>query len=105
MEPGGLAVTQMIRSIGAVIVLAALAQGLGSCSTAQKHGEQRGNRHVHLEAGHAAQNPLPQATAMGLGAVPIGAFDDEEVQQALGRLADNQPLYLMPVGHPKSPDW
>ncbi len=72
--------------------------------TAQKYGDQRGNRYVHLEAGHAAQNLLLQATAMGLGAVPIGAFNDQEVQQALGLLADHQPLYLIPVGHPASPD-
>ena len=72
--------------------------------TAQKYGEQRGTRYVHLEAGHAAQNLLLQATAMGLGAVPIGAFNDKEVQQALGLLADHQPLYLIPVGHPESPD-
>lgn len=72
--------------------------------TAQKYGEQRGTRYVHLEAGHAAQNLLLQAAAMGLGAVPIGAFHDEEVQQALGLLADHQPLYLIPVGHPGSPD-
>jgi SagB-type dehydrogenase family enzyme len=72
--------------------------------TAQKYGEQRGTRYVHLEAGQAAQNLLLQAAAMGLGAVPIGAFHDEEVQQALGLLADHQPLYLIPVGHPGSPD-
>jgi SagB-type dehydrogenase family enzyme len=72
--------------------------------TAQKYGEQRGNRYVHLEAGHAAQNLLLQATAMGLGAVPIGAFNDEEVQQALGLSAHYQPIYLIPVGHPGSPD-
>ena len=72
--------------------------------TAQKYGNQRGDRYVHLEAGHAAQNLLLQATAMGLGAVPIGAFNDKEVQQALGLLADHQPLYLIPVGHPGRPD-
>jgi SagB-type dehydrogenase family enzyme len=72
--------------------------------TAQKYGQERSPRYVHLEAGHAAQNLLLQATAMGLGAVPIGAFHDQEVQEALGIPTDHQPLYLIPVGHPKNSD-
>jgi SagB-type dehydrogenase family enzyme len=68
--------------------------------TAARYGEERGPRYVHLEAGHAAQNLLLQAVALGLGAVPIGAFDDEEVQAALGLPPDHEPLYLIPVGHP-----
>jgi SagB-type dehydrogenase family enzyme len=88
-----------VRAAPAVFVVTAL-----YARTAQRYGDQRGNRYVHLEAGHAAQNLLLQATAMGLGAVPIGAFNDQEVQQALGLLADRQPLYLIPVGHPESPE-
>ena len=72
--------------------------------TAQKYGQERSPRYVHLEAGHAAQNLLLQATALGLGAVPIGAFHDQEVQRALSMPADHQPLYLIPVGHPGNPD-
>lgn len=67
--------------------------------TAAKYGAERGQRYVHLEAGHAAQNLLLQAVALGLGAVPIGAFDDEGVQDALGLPPDHMPLYLIPVGH------
>jgi nitroreductase len=36
--------------------------------------------------------------------VPIGAFHDQDVQQALSLPADHQPLYLIPVGHPKDLD-
>lgn len=68
--------------------------------TAQKYGDARSPRYVHLEAGHAAQNLLLQAVALGLGAVPIGAFDDVQVQEALGLPAEHEPLYLVPVGHP-----
>jgi SagB-type dehydrogenase family enzyme len=69
--------------------------------TESKYGA-RAARYVHLEAGHAAQNLLLQATALGLGAVPIGAFDDADVQAVLGLPADHQPLYLIPVGRPAS---
>jgi SagB-type dehydrogenase family enzyme len=67
--------------------------------TETKYGD-RAERYVVLEAGHAAQNFLLQATALGLGAVPIGAFHDEEVRHVLGLPADHEPLYLIPVGHP-----
>jgi SagB-type dehydrogenase family enzyme len=69
--------------------------------TEKKYGEERGPRYVHLEAGHAAQNLLLQAVALELGAVPIGAFHDDQVKEVLSLPADQQPLYLIPVGHPK----
>jgi SagB-type dehydrogenase family enzyme len=69
--------------------------------TAQKYGGARSPRYVHLEAGHAAQNLLLQAVALDLGAVPIGAFDDRQVQDALGLQDDHEPLYLIAVGHPQ----
>jgi SagB-type dehydrogenase family enzyme len=65
--------------------------------TRAKYGE-RAERYVYLEAGHAAQNLLLQATALGLGAVPIGAFYDEQLAQAAGLPADETPLYLICVG-------
>jgi SagB-type dehydrogenase family enzyme len=65
--------------------------------TTGKYGE-RGIRYVHMEAGHAAQNLCLQATALGLGAVTIGAFYDEEVSQLLNLPAEEKPLYVIPVG-------
>jgi SagB-type dehydrogenase family enzyme len=68
--------------------------------TEAKYGD-RAERYVKLEAGHAAQNILLQAVALKLGAVPIGAFYDDQVQAALHLPADHEPLYLIPVGHPR----
>jgi len=65
--------------------------------TTVKYGD-RGIRYVHMEAGHAAQNLCLQATALGLGAVTVGAFHDEEVNKLLNLPADEQPLYVIPVG-------
>jgi SagB-type dehydrogenase family enzyme len=65
--------------------------------TAAKYG-QRAERYVRLEAGHAAQNLLLQAVSLDLGAVPIGAFYDDQVRAALSLPADHEPLYLIPVG-------
>jgi SagB-type dehydrogenase family enzyme len=68
--------------------------------TTVKYGDMA-ERYVHLEAGHVAQNVLLQCTALHLGAVPIGAFDDAKVQDALGITRDNWPLYIIPIGHKK----
>lgn len=68
--------------------------------TASKYGD-RAPRYVHLEAGHAAQNILLQAVALNLGAVTIGAFDDDKVKQVLALPAGEQPLYVIPIGHRK----
>ena len=69
--------------------------------TAVKYGQARAERYVHLEAGHAAQNVLLQAVALGLGAVAVGAFDDRRVQQALDLPRDHEPLYLLCIGPPR----
>lgn len=83
-----------IHDAPAVFVFAAI-----YARTAGKYGD-RAERYVKLEAGHAGQNILLQAVALGLGGVPIGAFHDDQVQRALSLPADHEPLYLIPVGHP-----
>ncbi|MBS1253036.1 MAG: hypothetical protein MAG451_02081 [Anaerolineales bacterium] len=85
-----------ITEAPAVFVIAAVYE-----RTARKYGAERSPRYVHLEAGHAAQNLLLQAVALDLGAVPIGAFYDSQIQEVLSLPADHQPLYLIPVGHPR----
>lgn len=65
--------------------------------TARKYGA-RAKRYVHMEAGHVSQNIYLQATALGLGTVSVGAFEDDEVKTVIGAQPDEQPLYVMPVG-------
>jgi SagB-type dehydrogenase family enzyme len=66
----------------------------------QQLGAETGQRLVNLEAGHAAQNVLLQATALGLGAVPVGGIQPKQVQQAASLPPSSVPIYLIPVGHP-----
>ncbi len=80
----------------AVFVVAAVYE-----RTSRKYGIARTPRYVHMEAGHTAQNLLLEAVALGLGGVPIGAFDDDALQSVLALQADCRPLYLIPVGHPR----
>jgi SagB-type dehydrogenase family enzyme len=55
---------------------------------------------VNREAGHAAENLLLEATALGLGAVPVGGFDPRAVETALALPPGCRALYLIPVGYP-----
>lgn len=59
----------------------------------------RAYRFALLEAGHAAQNFLLAATALGLAACPVGGFYDRRVDAFLGidGLYESS-LYLLPVG-------
>ncbi|MGE5185872.1 MAG: SagB/ThcOx family dehydrogenase [Acidobacteriota bacterium] len=67
--------------------------------TAKKYGA-RAERFATLEAGHVAENVLLEAAALGLDAVPVGAFDEAAVRRALGLTSQDTPLYLIPVGPP-----
>jgi SagB-type dehydrogenase family enzyme len=67
--------------------------------TEAKYGD-RAERYVQLEAGHACQNLLLEATALGLAAVPIGAFSDDAIRDSIGIDQDEVPLYVVPIGHP-----
>ncbi len=58
----------------------------------------RAERYCTLEAGHVAQNVLLAAAALGLGSVPIAAFDEAAVARALDLRDGHLPLYLLPVG-------
>ena len=57
-----------IADARAAVVIAAVPR-----RSTRKYGE-RGIRYVHIEVGHAGQNLLLQATAVGLGAT-AGGFD------------------------------
>ena len=65
--------------------------------TTVKYGD-RGIRYVHIEVGHAAQNLCLQATAMDLGVVTVGAFNDERVSELLNLPDNEKPLYIIPIG-------
>ncbi len=80
----------MILKAPATIVVSAVFE-----RTKARYGT-RAERYVHMEAGHVGENIMLQATALGLGTVPVGAFIDSEVKSVLGIKED--PLYLFPVG-------
>lgn len=79
---------------GAVIVLAVVA-----ARTTDRYPE-RADRYLAMGLGHAAQNILLQAEALGLWAYPVGAHDPAGVARLLHLPEGCVPLYMVPVGHP-----
>lgn len=67
--------------------------------TTAKYGDM-GRDFVLLEAGHAAQNVSLQAVALGLGAVAIGALDEQRLKSLAGMGDNEKALYMMVFGKP-----
>jgi SagB-type dehydrogenase family enzyme len=68
--------------------------------TRSKYGD-RAAQYVLQESGHAAENVYLQSTALGLGTVVMGAFDEDEVRRAIGLRSNERPLCIMPIGFPR----
>jgi SagB-type dehydrogenase family enzyme len=83
-----------IAQAPAVFVFAAVPSRMGDRSP------ERTQRWIDFEVGHAAQNLLLEAVALGLGAVPVGGFNGEAVAKVLQLPEGQQVCYLIPVGEP-----
>jgi SagB-type dehydrogenase family enzyme len=59
---------------------------------------KRGERYVHIDTGHAAENIALEAISLGLATVMVGAFEDEMVIDILKLDDELKPLYIIPVG-------
>jgi SagB-type dehydrogenase family enzyme len=86
---------EWVEECAAVIVVAAVFERVTG-----SYGP-RGERYIHMEAGHAAQSIHLMAAARGLGTVVVGAFDDGKVAAALDLPERERSLLLMPVGWPR----
>jgi SagB-type dehydrogenase family enzyme len=68
---------------------------------AVRYPGEKGPRFIALEGGHIAQNVLLEASALGLGAVPVGGFEPKDVNKAASLPAQQSSIYLLTIGHPK----
>lgn len=88
---------EFLADAATVIVLTAVHR-----RTAWKYGE-RAYRYILLDAGHAAENIQLEATSLGLGSCPIGAFFDDELNKLLGLEGDEElALLAVAVGRPRA---
>ncbi len=85
---------QWVRDAALNIILTAINE-----RTTERYG-QRGIRYIHMEIGHVGENIYLQAESQNLGAVVIGAFYDDWVQQLLSLPENENPLYIIAIGRP-----
>lgn len=83
-----------IKDAPAIVIICAIYE-----RTTQKYGS-RGERYVHMEAGHVGENIYLQAGSLGLACTVVGAFLDDEVRRILDVSEEIRPLYLIPIGKP-----
>ncbi|TYL36481.1 dehydrogenase [Natronococcus pandeyae] len=81
-----------VRDAPATIVLAA------NYDRTREQYPDHGDRYVHMEAGHAAENVHLVCESRELRTCPVGAFSDAEVANALELPDRLDPLYLLPFG-------
>jgi SagB-type dehydrogenase family enzyme len=87
----------VVREAPVLIVITAVVD-----RTKAKYGS-RAERYATLEAGHAAQGLLLEATALKLGATVVGAFDDDALRAVVAAGKGELPLYVVAIGRPRGP--
>jgi len=85
---------KMVAKAACDIVIAGSSKKL-----ATKYGN-KAERFMLLEAGHIAQNIHLQAVSLGLGSVPVGAFDINQVRKICRLPPGMEPIYIICVGFP-----
>jgi len=70
------------------------------CANPERGGSsgERGKFCAEIDAAIAAENILLATSALGLGAVWVGGFDEKEVASVLG--IPVRPIALIPIGYP-----
>ena len=82
-----------VRDSAAVIIFTSVRE-----RTASRYGDAA-ERYIAMEAGHISENILLESVSLGLGAVPVGAFDREGLDGLLGINGTGESsLYLNCVG-------
>jgi nitroreductase len=64
------------------------------------YGKRGRELYVFHDTGASIQNMLLAAHDMGLGAVWVGAFDEDPVSKTLNLPEHVRPVAIIPVGHP-----
>lgn len=85
-----------------LVIVADLARATEEFHEQPPEGE-RGYRYACMEVGSVAQNVYLQATALDLGVVFVGGFDETRVAELLGISKTNEPVGLVAIGKIKRP--
>ena len=89
------------RGQAAIQRAAAVVAILGDSALAAAKFRGNADRWLGMEAGFVVQDVYLEATALGLGTVMVGGFEESAVRRALGVPSGWEALGLMPVGRRK----
>ena len=94
----------LVKAAGDQEFLAQAPVVLAFCTNPARNADRYGKRGESLyavqDAAIACTCAMLAATALGLGSVWVGAFDEGEVTRILGLPPRQRPVSLLPVGHP-----
>ncbi len=82
-----------------VFVLSSDIQSMNKHFAAQKPLNQRGERYCYIEVGAVAQNVQLQATALNIGMVLVGGFDNDQVKSVLQISDELEPSAFLCLGN------
>ncbi len=83
-----------------VVIVACAQKGLSGCFDG-KPVTDKGEFWYMLDVGIAMENMMLAATALGLGGVHVGLFDNRKVSQTLGIPDDYCVVEMSPLGYPE----
>nr|WP_298377465.1 SagB/ThcOx family dehydrogenase [uncultured Halomonas sp.] len=87
-----------IGDAAAIIVISADMPSMRAHFHEQPPPGKRGERYVYMETGAVAENVHLQATALGVGLVWVGGFDDAKVKKVLHLRPELKPTALLCIG-------
>lgn len=100
IQMAGIGEQAWLGTAAVVVGIAARLDDITQHFAHQPPHRERGLRYAYMEAGALAQNVQLQTTALGLGCVLVGGFDDQSASDALRLPADLAPTALLCIGRP-----
>ena len=88
-----------IYRAAAIIIITANIESMNCHFSEQSPVNKRGERYVYIETGAAAQNIQLQGTALNIGMVLVGGFDNSSVKSILKLPNELEPTALLCIGN------
>lgn len=99
LEEAALGDQPWIGNAAAIVIIAGNIQSMNQHFSEQPPLNQRGERYTYIEVGAVAQNMQLQATALNIGTVLVGGFNNEAVKTILNLPPELEPAALLCVGN------
>ena len=99
LEDAAIGEQPWVGNAAAIVIVAGNIQSMNQHFSEQPPLNKRGERYNYIEVGALAQNMQLQATALNIGMVLVGGFDNEKVKTLLNLSPELEPSALLCVGN------